>query len=86
MKYRKKPVVIEAIKWAGTNLLEWIEQNPSVRNVIQIENAWELTVKTIEGDMKAHEGDYIIIGVEGEVYPCKASIFEKTYEEVKEDE
>lgn len=82
MKYRKKPIVIEAIKWDGTNLLCWLDKRPEVRKQITIENAQELTIKTLEGDMKASIGDYIIIGIKGEVYPCKSDIFEASYEHV----
>ena len=59
MKYRKKPVVVDAYK---TNK--------------------EVVIHTLEGDMKASIGDYIITGVNGEQYPCKPDIFEKTYESV----
>ena len=43
-----------------------------------------ITIHTLEGDLMASVGDYIIIGVNGEKYPCKPDIFKKTYEEVKE--
>ena len=46
----------------------------------------EMIIPTLEGDMKASVGDYIITGVNGEQYPCKPDIFEKTYEPVNEDE
>lgn len=59
MKYRKKPVVVEAYKTDK-----------------------EIIIHTLEGDMKASIGDYIITGVNGEKYPCKPDIFEKTYEVV----
>ena len=59
MKYRKKPVVVEAYKTDK-----------------------EIVIHTLEGDMKASIGDYIITGVNGEKYPCKPDIFEKTYEVV----
>ena len=45
----------------------------------------EMIIHTLEGDMKANVGDYIITGVNGEQYPCKPDIFEKTYEEVEEE-
>lgn len=45
----------------------------------------EQIIHTLEGDMKADVGDYIITGVDGEQYPCKPNIFEKTYEPIKED-
>lgn len=44
----------------------------------------EITIHTLEGDMKAMPGDYIITGVQGEQYPCKPDIFEETYDELKE--
>lgn len=44
----------------------------------------ELTIHTLEGDMKANPGDYIITGVHGEQYPCKPDIFKATYKEIKE--
>lgn len=46
----------------------------------------EMIIPTLEGDMKASVGDYIITGVNGEQYPCKPDIFEKTYEPVNEDD
>lgn len=61
MKYRKKPVVVEAYQTDK-----------------------EIIIHTLEGDMKANVGDYIITGVNGEQYPCKPDIFEKTYEPVDE--
>lgn len=83
MKYRKKPIVIDAIKWDGTNVLVWIDQFPESRHFLQIENAQEITIKTLEGNMTARQGDYIIRGIKGELYPCKADIFEATYEKVE---
>ena len=60
MKYRKKPVVVEAYQTDK-----------------------EMIIHTLEGDMQASVGDYIITGVNGEQYPCKPDIFEKTYEKVE---
>lgn len=92
MKYRKKPVVVEAVRWTGINLDE-------IKNFVGkqleyniIDTAWEvgkgkphvlMKIKTLEGNMDASEGDYIIKGVNGEFYPCKPDIFEKTYEKVE---
>jgi len=81
--YRKKPVCIEAIQWTGTNEGEvfafchdcyWDGEQP-----IAI-NTGVLVVKTLEGQHVASFGDFIIKGVNGEFYPCKPEIFEKTYE------
>ena len=79
-KYRKKPVVIEAVQWVGNNLSD-IETFIG-RNVKNKETT--IVIRTLEGDMEASIGDYIIKGVNGEFYPCKPDIFDKTYEEVKE--
>lgn len=75
-KYRKKPVVIEALHFtADTGWDEVYEFCPDARP----RNA-ELYIKTLEGEMHVSEGDYIIKGVNGEFYPCKPDIFEKSYE------
>ena len=79
-KYRKKPVVIEAVQWVGNNLSD-IETFIG-RTVDNKETT--LVIHTLEGDMEASIGDYIIKGVNGEFYPCKLDIFYKTYEEVTE--
>ena len=77
-KYRKKPVIIEAIQWTGKNLSEIDDFiGETVEN-----KGTTLVIHTLEGDMEASIGDYIIKGVNGEFYPCKPNIFAKTYEEV----
>ena len=91
-KYRKKPVVIEAIQWTGNNLKEvidftglhesaekwtWEEYQSVVENC-------GLKIFTLEGRMDAEINDYIIKEVQGEYYPCKPDIFKQTYEEVKD--
>lgn len=86
MKYRKKPIVIEAIQWNGKNFEEIVSQFGAKDNIVRhfmINNALEII--TLEGNMIANKGDYIIKGVNGEVYPCKPDIFEKTYEELKNE-
>jgi hypothetical protein len=87
MKYRKKPVVIEAVQWTGSNEPEiaafcpdayWDGELPiNAKNGV-------LIVKTLEGQHVASFGDYIIRGVAGEYYPCKPKIFGETYESVDE--
>jgi len=79
-KFRKKPVIIEAIQFTGDNISElvyWVDkkQLPCGDNT-------QLIITTLEGDMSASVGDYIIKGVKGEFYLCKPDIFELTYEEV----
>ena len=82
MKYRKKPVVIEAVQWTGFNVGE-------ISDFAEGHIQWEageapagvvLTIHTLEGDMRADIYDFIIKGVNGEFYPCKPDIFAKTYE------
>lgn len=82
-KYRKKPIVIEAVQWNGENLSECGEFLGKSPKEFHIETD-EIIIHTLEGDMIASNGDYIIKGVSGEFYPCKPDIFEKTYEEVIE--
>ena len=77
-RYRKNPVVIEAMLWDGANdtasfIMRWSEHKVEHGNGI-------LVISTLEGDMRADKGDYIIKGVQGEFYPCKPEIFEATYE------
>ena len=83
MKYRKKPVVIDAIQYDGVNLKD-ISNFMDVK-YCTLDRYNHLVIETLEGDMRASAGDYIIRGVEGEYYPCKPDIFEKTYEPVPEE-
>lgn len=93
MKYRKKPVVIEAFQLNERGLVgeDWFWDTVSENDIIThdfgkfCENPAWCEIKTLEGTMIARTGDYIIKGVNGEVYPCKADIFEKTYELCEED-
>lgn len=80
MKFRKKPVVVEALKWDGENTDEvswFLHCDPVPRQA-------PILIETLEGEMTAQVGDWIIKGVKGEFYPCKPDIFEATYE--KEDD
>lgn len=78
-KYRKKPVVIEAVQWTGENYDE-IGDFMGVSATCQIDD--DFVIPTLEGEMRASPNDWIIRGVNGEFYPCKPDIFEKTYEVV----
>lgn len=96
-KFRKKPVVIDAIKLIGgtkniKDILEFMGQKVDTTfsrsseefdNYCSIVNKTGLIIKTLEGTMIASIGDYVIKGVNGEFYPCKPDIFEKTYEAVE---
>lgn len=96
MKYRKKPVVIEAVQFNEADLTrsmvalgDFLEDSGAHFDRVQIGainmHEWELTIPTLEGDMVARYGDWIIKGVNGEFYPCKPDIFDKTYERVEEE-
>lgn len=93
MKYRKKPVVIEALKLTKDNIFEVmtfmgtvgrlsnnidLDKFEDYKNIVTINGG--LMIETLEGTMKANFGDYVIKGVQGEFYPCKPDIFEATYE------
>ncbi len=83
-KYRKKPVVIEAIQFIDTperleELSKFIDNQP-LRVDYKNPNKPVLKLQTLEGEHIASVGDYIIKGVKGEFYPCKPDIFEQTYE------
>jgi len=82
MKYRKKPVIIEAIQFNGNNGKE-IEEftNYAARRIAT--HTPLMIISTLEGEHQARTGDWIIRGVKGEFYPCKPDIFKMTYEEIK---
>jgi len=84
MKYRKKPVVIDAWQWSGSNVREareFCETNGlPAWHVGGMNGKSGLIIPTLEGDHLAEKGDFIIRGVNGEYYPCKPDIFAKTYE------
>lgn len=93
-QYRKKPVIVEAVQLNNINapcVVRWVGEDKA-KMKLESDEAWKLgkappifsvTICTLEGDMKAMPGDYIIKGVHGEFYPCKPDIFEKTYEAVE---
>jgi hypothetical protein len=95
-KYRKKPVVIEAIRWDGressiAKLFLFMGELPHAPDDPHIVTGIGFTppdgnvyIPTLEGTMTASPGDWIIKGVKGEFYPCKPDIFEATYEAVPE--
>lgn len=86
MKYKKKPVIVEAIQWTGN-------ANSTVINDFSFIDAYKegklrqledkLLIDTLEGTMTANVGDYIIKGVKGEFYPCKPDVFIQTYDLVE---
>ena len=76
-KFRKKPVVVEAVLYTGENAEEVVAFAGD--STIDVENG-VLRIKTLEGTMDASPGDWVIRGVKGELYPCKPDIFDQTYE------
>lgn len=92
MRYKTKPIMIEAIKWTGLNLEEIKEFVGESLEYDILDTAWEvgkgaphilIRIKTLEGVMNASVGDYIIKGLRGEFYPCKPDVFEKKYEVIE---
>lgn len=86
--YRKKPVVIEAMRYPGLRemaeaslVLAWLDEHG-----VQHRHDKGLIIPTLEGDHRADPGDWIIKGVQGEFYPCKPDIFDATYELVAHKE
>lgn len=77
MKFRTKPCEIEAVQWTGRNVAEIMR---FVKNESAIITNGVLIIKTLEGDMVASTGDYIIRGLRGEYYPCKPDVFQKKYD------
>lgn len=94
MKYRKKPVIIEAVQYVGQGNLHpryggrvpnWM-WDAFQQGVLVADNGTDpLIVQTLEGSMVLAPGDWLIRGIKGELYPCKPDIFEATYEPVGED-
>lgn len=86
MKYRKKPIVIDAwqfrIAQDGPDIAKWcggrFEEHPKPSDPTDIYSC--IVIPTLEGNMQANLGDYVIKGVQGEFYPCKPDIFQETYE------
>lgn len=102
MKYKKKPVTIEAVQWTGSNeeeIKDFVGVNAKFEYLFNSSKGYVITPKkpsdeytitlridTLEGKMTASPGDYVIKGVNGEFYPCKPDIFEKTYDKVEDSE
>lgn len=85
-RFVKKAVEVEAFRLGYDTIPKWFIENDRVCNFMQekcIGGNVSCDLKTLEGIMRANKGDYIIQGVKGEIYPCKADIFEMTYEKVE---
>jgi len=90
-KFRKKPVVIEAVRWSGSNRDEVLALLDGAKAIVPLDGFQDsrlppyISIETLEGRMHAQLQDWIIKGVKGEFYPCKPDIFEATYEPVEEN-
>jgi hypothetical protein len=86
MKYRKKPIEVEAIQYTGKNIGEiesFLGYKPK-KYYDDITNLTILAIETMEGALGATENDWIIKGIRGEFYPCKPDIFQETYEKIED--
>ena len=88
-RYKKKPVVIQAFRLVNNqNPPQWFSQQMNSGNIVYVQDQdptsnkilQTVQIKTLEGTMTASDGDWIIIGVNGEIYPCKNDVFEKSYD------
>jgi hypothetical protein len=97
MKYKKKPIVIDAIQWTGENhreMFDFLTENTFDKESMKVSGdhfyidhnkvQGGLIIKTLEGEHLASIGDFIIRGIKGEYYPCKPDVFEQTYEKVED--
>lgn len=91
MKFRKKPVVIEAIQFTRksfNDIVKWIDAERTTMVEwdydSKIDDDTYIVIKTLEGNMKVNLTDWVIRGVKGEFYPCRDDIFRMTYEECSE--
>ena len=86
-KFRKKPVVIEARQYRGSlgsylDICDWMKAGGASVSGTRYDDP-RMLIPTLEGEMVASPGDWIIKGVQGEFYPCKPAIFDQTYEEAE---
>lgn len=77
-QYRKKPVVIEAFRFNVDAAPKWAMRSDAI-----VFRGVEVFIQTLEGDMRVNDGDWVIKGVQGELYPCKPDIFTATYDPVE---
>lgn len=96
MKYRKKPIVVEAFILGTDNLPDWfmdqvtdktvyLYSDQVVNDPFDHERESFCNIVTLDGVMRGNRGDYIIRGIKGEIYPCKSDIFEASYELVEDE-
>lgn len=85
-RYRKRPVEIEAMRFTGSNedeILNWAHEQPDPPSMWAqktIDGKTEIIIRTLEGQVAARAGDWVIRGIVGEFYPCRDDVFQATYE------
>lgn len=79
-KFIKKPLEIEAFRFEFDDVPEWFTGDGV--EIVESKEDFYCLIRTLEGTMRGEIGDYIIKGIKGEIYPCKADVFNLTYEEV----
>lgn len=84
MKYRKKPIVVDAFKFRIDNVPDWFMDKVSSNEIITTET--ECSIHTSDGWMVGQKGNYILKDITGKIYPCNADVFEMIYEPVDEDD
>lgn len=82
LKFQKKPVVVEAVQWTNDRASQRLVLALDKSVTFAGDGTADLVIRTLEGEMRARPGDWIIRGVRGEVYPCRAEIFWETYRAV----
>lgn len=89
MKCRKKQIVVDAVQlkdnFIWPDWLEAADEKGDIR-IIGTGGCWYMQIKTLEGEMRAQKGDYVVQGIKGEIYPCKPDIFGASYEVLEEGE
>lgn len=88
MRYRKKPIVVEAMRFEDTDECLMALSDELGLDPVRVDYADKdnpiIKIDTLEGEMNGHVGDYVVKGIRGEFYLCRADIFEEIYEEVEE--
>lgn len=88
MRYRKKPIVVEAMRFEDTDECLMALSDELGLDPVRVDYADKdnpiIKINTLEGEMSGHVGDYVVKGIRGEFYLCRADIFEEIYEEVEE--
>ena len=84
MKYRKLPVVVDVFKIGVDYIPNWFRSKVASNEIILHNEHGKIycDIKTLEGIMRGDYGDYIVKGIDGEIYPCKPNIFDKIYERI----